>query len=70
MKHVKLECTDSECDGNHCALCNLFTCSVCNCSEGELPTDCPGAGVVYELRSFIYDGYVDFKDKQWVRLAK
>jgi hypothetical protein len=64
MTHIKLKCTDPQCTGD-CNTCQLFTCSVCKCSEGELPTDCPGHPVDPAIRERIYAGSTDFKDGHW-----
>lgn len=64
MNHIKTECKP-DCDNPYCNTCNLFTCSVCGCSEGELPSDCPGAKVPVEDREKIYAGKLDYKDGTW-----
>jgi len=62
-KHIRRQCNCSE----GCGYClgGLFTCATCNCSEGELPTDCPGFRVDYEDRQAIYDGLLNYRDGRW-----
>lgn len=67
MKHIELECN---CDNPHCNICNLFTCKVCGCSEGQLPTDCPGVPLLYETKEDIYNGVLDYKEGVWVHTPK
>lgn len=65
MKHVKKECVDAECTGD-CNVCSLFICSVCNCAECELATDCPGGPVSEINRELICAGHADFVNGKWV----
>lgn len=50
----------SPCPEDH-ATCVLFTCSICGCSEGELPSECPGFKVTEKIRDNFYKGNLDFK---------
>lgn len=62
--HVAQRCTHgSEREG---ACCVLFTCAVCGCSEGEVPTECPGERLHPDERAAIYNGHIDFRGGQWV----
>lgn len=65
MKHVKLDCDNSQCTGANCNACNLFICRVCGCAEGTLPTDCPGYEVADNVQDDIIAGKVDFKGGAW-----
>ena len=64
--HVAYECA-SECDAQGCPYCQggLFTCTVCKCSECELPTHCPGEPVDSEMRERICSGEADYEDGLW-----
>lgn len=70
MKHVKYVC-DGRCQDSgvtHCLYCDgcLFTCINCDCSEGTLPTDCPGIKIDEKKQMKIYNGEIDFIDGQWI----
>lgn len=68
MKHVKWEC---KLGYELCSQCNydshseLFTCAVCDGSEGELTTDCKGGLMTNEEKERVYSGSLDFKDGTW-----
>lgn len=71
MKHIEWKC---QLGWQKCTQCNydthpeLFTCAICDASEGELTTECPGKKVSYEMRELTYQGAIDFKGGQWVKL--
>lgn len=61
MGHVNCTC-------GTCYTCRheLFTCSVCGASEGELPTDCPGVQMTTDQKEAIFQGDLNYKDGEWI----
>jgi hypothetical protein len=47
----------------------LAHCSVCGCTEGEMPTECPGYRVSPVLRREVSAGKSDFIDGEWVAIT-
>jgi hypothetical protein len=41
-------------------------CTVCQCSDKELPTDCPEAPVDESVRDMLSRGVIDFKKGRWL----
>ena len=50
-------------NGMPCTAYDLFTCVRCGCSEGEVPTDCPGYRLDGVFREAIYAGCLDYDRK-------
>lgn len=44
----------------------LSACRACGCAEGQLATDCPGEAVTLDYKERLYNGYIDYKNGQWV----
>lgn len=65
-EHIAYRCAQP-CDVLHCVYCEggLFSCTVCKCAEGTLPTECPGVPVSSLKQDAIYAGRIDFKDGAW-----
>jgi hypothetical protein len=65
MEHTRYIC---KCYRVGCQFCDggLFSCTVCGCLEGSLPTECPGVDVWREKGEAIYAGEIDFRNGQWV----
>jgi hypothetical protein len=55
------------CERQHCPYCEggLASCTVCDCAEGTLPSDCPGSPVSSADQDRIYAGRLDFTDGAW-----
>ena len=69
MKHTWYKCP-TNCDNPHCNFCRggLGLCTVCNCAEGTLPTDCPGEKVNEKIQNKIYAAKLDFIKGKWIKL--
>jgi hypothetical protein len=65
--HVKLS-HDGPCDAVHCNICDLFTCSRCGASEGEMPFECPGIKMTVEQKDAVMDGKLDYRGGDWIQL--
>ena len=67
MKHEWYKCPQP-CDRAYCQFCEggLASCTVCNCGEGTLPSDCPGESVSGARQDSIYAGLIDYRDGMWV----
>lgn len=68
MRHVQSKHKEGEhCpEYGTCYVCELFTCTVCGASEGELPTDCPGYELSAGVKENIFKGPLDFVKGHWV----
>jgi len=68
MEHTRYK--HNNCHDSHCKYCDgdLFTCTVCGASEGELPKDCPGELMTEKQRDAVMSGYIDHIDGVWVSL--
>jgi hypothetical protein len=66
MKHKYLK--HENCKEINCNICDggLTLCTVCNCGEGELATECPGYDINKLARQLIYDGLMDYKEGDWI----
>lgn len=68
MDHKAKKCTLG---WEKCSQCNydshpdLFTCELCDASEGQLTSDCPGVPIPYEMRQLSYNGKIDFYMNEW-----
>lgn len=68
--HVPPEtCPEKHVWGGPCYTCDLFICSVCNCAEGTLTTDCAGVVVDEETQQRVYTQGEDFIGGVWVNAA-
>jgi len=56
------------CDIPHCNICEggLAVCTVCNCAEGSLATECPGYDCYKSHGDLIYKRKIDFRNGQWI----
>ena len=56
------------CTRPSCPICDggLVVCTVCNGTEGSLPTECPGEAMTEEQQESIIRGGVDFVGGRWV----
>jgi hypothetical protein len=52
----------------HCMICDggLSVCTVCQCIEGSLATECPGFSAWKNYGERIYKGEIDFVGGEWV----
>lgn len=64
--HIPYKCPP-DCDEPYCEICDggLFSCVVCGCAEGELPTECPGERVPPEVCELIFRKGLDYKEGKW-----
>ena len=69
-EHKFMTAEECNCDKPHCPICEggLALCKVCQCGEGELPSECPGYPCSRTHGDRIYAGEIDFRDGQWVNL--
>lgn len=60
ISHVYLK--HENCIEINCNICDggLAICTVCECGEGELATECPGHKVHPDIRKLIYKGRIDY----------
>jgi len=65
--HIFYKCPQP-CEKTYCQYCEggLALCTVCNCGEGTLPTECPGKKVGEGVQESIFRREIDFKNGQWV----
>ena len=66
MKHTYYACP-KPCVKLNCPICDggLSHCTVCDCAEGTLTTECSGEVVPERSQKLIYDGVLDFVDGKW-----
>lgn len=57
-----------DCKVHGCMVCRggLFVCTICNCAEGTLPTECPGVRVPPRVQTLIFKGVVNYRGGAWV----
>lgn len=83
-RHLRVRCPptppgaelDWQCSSGTCVHVNLSLCSRCGGAEGDLPTDCPGVRMDYDVRELVYAdrlnyvsgaGWVEPGDRMWRR---
>jgi hypothetical protein len=62
--HTKLVHPDCLCES---CIGELFTCTVCNCATGTLPSECPGVIVNGKDQDQIWANKLDFVNGEWVK---
>ena len=71
-RHIRERCTDDECERCMAGTCiteTLFSCRICGGAEGDLPTDCPGERVPYELLREVHIGRANYlRHHGWVTI--
>ncbi len=65
-EHKAYVCPPS-CDLPDCNFCEggLFLCTVCDCAEGSLATECPGHRVSMAQQDLIMTGELDYEEGRW-----
>ena len=66
MEHIAVK--HENCNISACGICDggLFICKNCGLLEGSLTTDCPNITISEFNSDLIYNGFLDFKDRDWI----